>query len=48
MFDKDGIETGMDMGKVMDIARDACAWLGREADSCQIRVKQCQEAKASG
>lgn len=47
MFEQDKIATGYDMAKVMAVAVDACNWLGREPDSCQLKVKKCQEAKAS-
>jgi hydroxymethylglutaryl-CoA lyase len=47
MFEKDGIKTGLDMDKVMAVAATACAWLEREADSCQMKVRKCQEALAA-
>ncbi len=47
MFDQDKIATGLDMAKVMAVAATACGWLGREADSCQMKVKSCQEAAAA-
>lgn len=47
MFEQDKIATGYDMAKVMAVAADACNWLGREPDSCQLKVKKCQEEKAS-
>jgi isopropylmalate/homocitrate/citramalate synthase len=47
MFEQDGIATGLDRKKVMAVAADACTWLEREPDSCQIKVKKCQEALVS-
>ena len=44
MFDQDGVHTGLDREKIMDLAVEVCGWLGRDPDSCQIKVRKCQEA----
>jgi len=47
MFDRDGVATGLDREKIVDLAVEVCGWLGREPDSCQTRLRKCRAAAAS-